>query len=137
MIKTTMKAKGWVEEINIDNQCHNIERVAANTTSFNDFSTNLAYYLVRHYQAAILEPHEEYKSGWEQLMLRIKAIKHDNLGVSSYKSKLSEEEEKVRDYAVIHASIIMVAYACNKLDFDSQKLALLNNLEAASSKEAA
>jgi len=30
---------------------------------------------------------------------------------------MSAEEVMVQDYAIIHASIIMVAYACNHLNF--------------------
>jgi hypothetical protein len=126
VIKASMRTKGWIEEVNIEAQCHNIERVAINTTSFNEFSTNLAYYITLHYEKQILAHHPKYKSEWEQLLLRIKELKRENLGVNHYKHHLSEEMEAIKDYATIHASIIMVAYACNSISLSRDNLKELN-----------
>lgn len=72
VIKESMRPFGWVEEINMKSQCQNIERIAINVTAFNDFSTNLAYYLTRHYEKHIVNHHQQQKSGWSRLTAKIK-----------------------------------------------------------------
>jgi len=52
------------------------------------------------------------------LINKIKKLEEESLGKSGYRCKMDIESAKVKDYAVIHASVIMVAYACNKLRFD-------------------
>jgi hypothetical protein len=69
-----MRPFGWAEEINMKSQCENIERVAINVTAFNDFSTNLAYYLTQHYQKNIVNHQQQQKSGWQRLILKIKSL---------------------------------------------------------------
>lgn len=121
-----MKPFGWLQQIDLKSQCENIERVAINTTAFNDFSTNLAYYFVRHFQKSILAQHYHHESGWELLINKITKIKDQTLGKSAYRYKMDEGSLRVREYAVIHASVLMVAYACNKLRFDRQRLKQVN-----------
>jgi hypothetical protein len=41
---------------------------------------------------------------------------------------MDAESESVKDYAVVHASVIMVAYACNKLRFDREQLKSVNKM---------
>lgn len=41
---------------------------------------------------------------------------------------MDAESESVKDYAVVHASVIMVGYACNKLRFDREQLKQVNKM---------
>ena len=75
--------------------------------------TNLAYYAAFYFQKNILARHPVYRSQWQLLLDRIKTIKREQLGVGKYKQNSDEELEGVKDYATIHASILMVGIACN------------------------
>lgn len=85
VIKASMKAKGWVDEANMENQCMNIERSAINTTAFNEIATNLAFFSTFHFQKSILASHPKYKSKWHMLVDRIKELRRVHLGIGKYK----------------------------------------------------
>jgi hypothetical protein len=75
--------------------------------------TNLAYFSTFYFQTNILAHHPTYRSQWQLLLDRIKTIKREQLGVGKYKQHSNEELDAVKDYATIHASILMVGVACN------------------------
>ena len=68
------------------------------------------------------------KSNWDVLTERIKKLKEEKLGKAGYLHELTHEEELVKDYGIIHASIVMIAYACNQLHFEKNTLASINQL---------
>jgi acyl-coenzyme A thioesterase PaaI-like protein len=96
----------------------NIERVAVNTTIFNQIATNLAFYMVKHFEKEVLGEQRSFKSRWGELAGRIKKVKEERMAMGQIRHKLSQEEEMVKDYGIIHGSIVMVAFACNQLRLD-------------------
>lgn len=126
VIKASMKAKGWMDEANMENQCINIERTAANTTAFNQLITNLAFYTTFHFQSHILAEHPKYKSKWQLLVDRMKELRRVQLGIGKYKNPLGESMDIIKDYATVHASILMVAVACNCLTISKEQLRKAN-----------
>jgi hypothetical protein len=126
VIKASLKAKGWMEDTNMENQCINIEKISINTTAFNELATNIAFFTTFHFKDIILASHPKYKSQWQLLLDRINDLKREHMGVGKYKQIMNEGMEAIKDYATIHASIIMVAVACNCLTITKDMLKQAN-----------
>lgn len=130
LLKHAMHAKGWQEETNLELQCENIERIAADTTSFNQCSNALAYHLVRKYREYIVLPHKFNHTLWDNLTRQFHCSKVLHLGKEQYKHHFTQELACVQEIAMIHASIVMVAAACNQLLFTATQVKHIYQLYA-------
>ena len=62
------------------------------------------------------------KSAWSHLKNKIQEYKANNVGNPHYQTHMSPKEERAHHMATIHASILMVATACNQLPISRENL---------------